>query len=187
MMYRIKYLVLGIIVCSFIAACHRNQKGAQAVFNDSLNANATPDSTVYGICGQGTAMHTLQLITDSGDTIDYLLNTDTPPETQLHGGLLVGDRMAVVGTEIENERVALHVLNLTSLFGRWKSIDKDFEVQEDGIVKSFLQNEHHAWTAWKLLNGKLLLDRDTFDINTLGADTLALENKDGIFVYQRKK
>ena len=187
MLHYLKYFAFGILLCSFIASCNRQTKGAQAVLNDSLNSNSTPDSTVYGICGQGTAMHTLQLITDSGDTIEYLLNTDTPPETQLHGGLLVGDRMAVVGTQIENEHVALHVLNLTSLFGHWQSIDKDFELQEGGIVKSFLQNENRSWTAWKLLNGKLLLDRDTFDINTLGADTLALENKEGSFVYQRKK
>lgn len=37
-----------------------------------------------------------------------------------------------------------------------------------------------------MLNGHLLLGRDTFDILTLGGDTLELENSKGIFVYTRK-
>lgn len=39
----------------------------------------------------------------------------------------------------------------------------------------------------EILNGQLLLNRDTFDIDQLSADSLYLENHDGIFVYKRVK
>ena len=39
----------------------------------------------------------------------------------------------------------------------------------------------------KILNGQLLLSQDTFDIYELGADSLYLENRSGIFAYKRVK
>jgi hypothetical protein len=37
------------------------------------------------------------------------------------------------------------------------------------------------------MNGKLLLNKDTFDIDNLGPDSLLLENHQGIFVFKRQK
>ena len=80
-----------------------------------------------------------------------------------------------------------NAINITSLLGNWTSLDKNFEIKEGGEVTSILQSEKNVWTSWKIFNGKLLLSRDTFDVIELGADSMALENKAGIFVFERKK
>lgn len=146
------------------------------------------DSTVYGVCGEGTAMHTVELITDAGDSVTYIIQEDEEGRSCVQGGLLVGDRLAVIGaTDRYGERVATKVINLTTLQGKWTSLDKNFEILEGGLIKSNVTAESNPWTEWKILNGQLLLNRDTFDIDQLSADSLYLENHDGIFVYKRVK
>ncbi len=153
----------------------------------SKDEETVVDSTVYGVCGESTGMHTLELISDEGDTLQYMLNDDGDYKSDVLGGKMVGDHMAVIGTKYQDELVARKVINLTSLLGKWMSIDKNFEIQEGGIVKSFVRSEKSPWTTWKILNGQLVLNKDTFSIYSLGADSLYLENKVGIFAYQRQK
>ena len=148
---------------------------------------STPDSTVYGVCGEGTSMHALELVTDEGDTLTYLVDADTEQET-VKGGLFAGDRMAVVGYKgAEGDMVATCAVNLTTLMGKWTSIDKNFEIQEGGLVESSIKAETRPWTSWKIHNGQLLLNADTFAIERLGADSLCLENGEGIFVFKRQR
>ncbi len=171
----------------FMAACH-NGKTQQAPDSDSTQTalQEDDDSTVYGLCGEGTAMHTLQLVQASGDTINYLIDADV--QTDVQGGLMVGDRLAVLGGKnVDGENEAKMVINLTTLVGKWTSIDKNFEIQEGGVVQSFVKAESHPYTSWRIYNGKLLLNADTFKIDVLGADSLYLENKAGIFAYKRQK
>ena len=78
-------------------------------------------------------------------------------------------------------------INLTSLFGNWHSLIVNFEIKEDGTITSTLQSEKSPWTTWKIWNGKLILSKDTFTVDKLGAEALSLENKDGIFVFNRGK
>ena len=148
-----------------------------------MNEVAEVDSTLYGVCGEGTSMHTVELITDGGDTIYY--GTLEEDEVEVVGGLMVGDRLAIVGANGEEGFVASRVLNLTTLLGKWTSLDKNFESVEGGMVNSNIEAESNPWVSWKILNGHLLLNTDTFDIVELGADSLYLENRDGIFVYKR--
>ena len=84
-------------------------------------------------------------------------------------------------------KVAKKVINLTTLQGKWTSLDKNFEILEGGTVKSNVQAEKNPWTSWKILNGQLVLNADTFSIDRLGGDSLYLENRQGIFVYTRQK
>ena len=148
---------------------------------------STPDSTVYGVCGEGTSMHALELVTDEGDTLTYLVDADAEQET-VKGGLFAGDRMAVVGYKgAEGDMVATCAVNLTTLMGKWTSIDKNFEIQEGGLVESSIKAETRPWTSWKIHNGQLLLNADTFAIERLGADSLCLENGEGIFVFKRQR
>ena len=86
----------------------------------------------------------------------------------------------------EQGLIATQVINLTTLLGKWTSLDKNFEILEGGIVQSSVQAESNPWTSWKLLNGRLVLNADTFKISCLGADSLYLENEKGIFVYKRQ-
>ena len=53
------------------AACN-GKKPSNAMVSASVE-ECDADTTAYGVCGDGTAMHTLQLITDLGDTLEYAL------------------------------------------------------------------------------------------------------------------
>lgn len=169
-----------------ISACHDKPQRNNDKKVESSEQTVIQDSTIYGVCGDGTMMHSLQLITDGGDTLAFVLPDSADGSKTVVGGLLAGDRLAVVeGQLIDGEKCARKVINLTTLQGKWTSIDKNFEVLEGGEVKSDVEAEKNPWTTWKILNGKLLLNRDTFDIDELGSDSLYLENKVGIFVYKR--
>lgn len=177
-------LFLTLIV---IAGCHPNSTKSESHGSDSTSVDSsTADSTVYGTCGEGTAMHSLELITDAGDTLQYIIAENKEGRQDVQGGLLVGDRLAVIeGESMDGDRMAKKVVNLTTLLGKWMSLDKNFEILEGGVVKSHLKAETKPWTKWKILNGKLLLNTDTFEINELNKDSLYLENKQGIFTYKR--
>ena len=54
-------------------------------------------------------------------------------------------------------------------------------------MNSNVEAEKNPWTSWKILNGKLLLNRDTFEIDNIGSDSLEIENRNGIFLYKRAK
>lgn len=145
------------------------------------------DSTIYGRCGINTATHTLEIVTDDGDTISCVIHhADTADmDDPVKGGLFVGDRLAVLlDTGGDDELVATRVINLTTLMGRWASLDRTFELHEGGVVTS-CSSEPEPWTEWRITNGRLVLSVDTFDIFTLGADSLWLENAGGIYEYRR--
>lgn len=177
----------------FLAGCNVKKEKSQAVVDDE---EVVADSTVYGVCGEGTSMHSLELITDAGDTITYTIldaeadlegGLSSGPVTSVVGGMMSGDKMAVTGHKVEGEMLADRVINVTSLLGHWTSLDKNFEIEEGGTVRSNVKAETNPWTSWKILNGQLLLNRDTFAIDNLGADSLAIENARGIFLFKRQK
>ena len=177
----------------FLAGCNAKKEKPQAVVDDE---EVVADSTVYGVCGESTSMHSLELITDAGDTITYTIldaeadldgGLSSGPVTTVVGGMMSGDKMAVTGHKVEGEMLADRVINVTSLLGHWTSLDKNFEIEEGGTVRSNVKAETNPWTSWKILNGQLLLNRDTFAIDNLGADSLAIENARGIFLFKRQK
>jgi hypothetical protein len=81
---------------------------------------------------------------------------------------------------------AKEVVNMTTLLGKWVSLDKSFELQEGGVVVSDI-TEPKPLVDWKICNGLLVLSADTFSIYELGADSLLLENDKGIYAYKRLK
>lgn len=172
-----------------LAACDAKKKQQIEDTDEVVEVN---DTTVYGVCGEGTSMHSLEIITDAGDTLVYtLLSQDAETEVEtpsdVQGGLMAGDKMAVIGHKTADELVADRVINVTSLLGHWTSIDKNFTIEEGGTVHSAVKAETNPWTSWKILNGSLLLNRDTFAIDGLSADSLYLENANGIFTFKRQK
>lgn len=180
--FRIILLVVGMLS---IINCSEKKK-TQAPDKDVLQESGVLDSTIYGKCGENTAIHTLELITLQGDTTNYVLGVDI--DIKVQGGLLIGDRLAVIAHKNEDgENIAETVINLTTLVGKWRSIDKLFEIQEDGTVLSTIKEENNPWSSWKIFNGKLVLSKDTFTINELGADSLYLENRYGIFAFRRQQ
>ena len=189
-MKKLCYLFIGLM---FIGLCGCNeQKQQQKVLTDTLGFDTIiedSDTTIYGKCGEGTAMHSLELITTDGDTLLLMIDDDSIPI--IKGGLSVGDRLAVTvrpaGPDDDTDGdIATQVINITTLLGKWSALDKTFELFDDGAVICNV-NEPKPITAWRIFNGHFLLSTDTFDIYELGADTLYLENRDGIFVYKRIK
>ncbi|MBQ3362313.1 MAG: hypothetical protein IJG46_09300, partial [Prevotella sp.] len=58
------------------------------------------DQTIYGVCTDGTAMNTLELTTDNGDTLSLSL-TKAQEAGKVLGGLQVSDRVAVLADSLK--------------------------------------------------------------------------------------
>jgi len=185
-MRKILYLVFAFAVLLAASSCKdKVNKTIGSVNVDSLAVDES-DSTIYGVCGESSGMSTMQLITDAGDTMEILIDED-PEYPVVKGGVFSGDRMAVLAYQQEGEWIATDAINLSSLLGKWTSLDKNFEIFEGGVVKSNVKAESNPWTSWKIYNGKLIFNRDTFTVNTLGADSLYIEDSKGIYTYKRQK
>ncbi len=181
----IKRLACFLLLLLVFASCGQEKKPTAEKIEEEVEVN---DSTLYGVCGRATRGHRLQLITNMRDTLKIQINDEQSEEmTLVLGGLMAGDRMAVTARKTENGMLAQRIVNITSLIGCWKSIDKNFEITEDGAVNSFQKDESSPWTAWRILNGQLLMNRDTFDITKLSADSLEIESRTGIYFYKRIK
>ena len=180
-----KRIVLFGVAALLLWACSDSKRpnGPQLKVQD---AETVVDTTYYGLCGDGTTMNTLELNGDDGKLHTFIINPDDtiPPVV---GGLLAGDRMAVIGEVRFGDTIATKIINITTLQGKWASIDRNFEIKEDGVVESMVKEASNPWTAWRICNGQLLFDRDTFDIMELGADSLFLESRDGIYGFKRIK
>ena len=132
-MRRLFFFTVAVVGLMLMAGCHDRKAAKVMGMNDSVDVEADNDSTIYGVCGEGTSMHSLQLIADNGDTLDVFVDDEEPGVVQ--GGLLAGDRIALIAYKsADGEMVAQRVINLTSLLGKWTSIDKNFEIVEGGDI-----------------------------------------------------
>lgn len=164
-----------------------DKKEANIPVIKETKAVAQGDETKFGECVNATS-HSFQLVQIDGDTLDFIVEEQyLSPEDSLVvgdvvcGGLYDGNKMAVMATPGEEGLVVRKAINVTSLMGRWTSLDKNFEIKDGGVVESHVQNESNPYTEWKILNGKLVLSKDTFNILSIGNDSLYLENEKGIY------
>ncbi|MBR5351090.1 MAG: hypothetical protein IK124_07650 [Prevotella sp.] len=175
------YLCLVLFMMG-ITACN-DKKSAPVLDSDMTDSIEVVDTTLYGRCGDGSAMHTLELITDENDTLIIMVNTDSV--MSVRGGMAVGDRMAAIVYKDEDDVMRSNmVVNLTTLLGKWVALDRSFEILEGGIVEGDT-HEPHPYREWKINNGRLVLSTDTFSVYELGVDSLLLENDRGIYCYKR--
>jgi hypothetical protein len=168
---------------------------------DSTDMNGTQDPTIYGVCGEGTAMNTLQVVTDLGDTIQMDI-TYARENNQVFGGLQVGDRMAIVPNAKKTE--ALVVINQAALLGNWVmpnpldgSDEVGFRIKEGGIVEGIEQSSL-TYKTWRLVRGKLELvdvregggeeeEVTLYDLVRLTPDSLILKDSEDIYEYGRQQ
>ena len=199
-MKRISVIMMVAVAVWMMASCGNGTKQVPFDNGDSA-AIANADPTVYGVCGEETAMHTLQLLTDTGDTLVLDL-TPAQEENQVLGGLQAGDRMVVVPSK--DKKSALVVINQSTLLGNWvmpNPIDGSDEVgiciKEGGIAESIEQSSI-IYKTWRLVKGKLevTLVRDggsgedeiyVYDILKLNADSLVYKDAEDTFEYGRQK
>lgn len=194
--------IISIVAFAVLMMGSCGNKTQQVPFDNGDSAEVVnADPTIYGICGEATAMNTLQLITDMGDTL--VLDISTAQENgQVFGGMQVGDRMAVIpNTDLQSAEM---VINQATLMGNWvmpNPIDGSDEVgisiKEGGIAESIDQSNIN-YKTWRLYRGKLeiVLVREggseedevyLYDIVKLGADSLVYKDADETLEYSRQK
>lgn len=173
-------LLAAVAATMVMTGCTEKKNAAPA-----QEAEQTPaDSMVYGHCGEGTAMNTLELVTPDGHSTTYTLD-DGEQTTEALGGLNAGDSMAVMaGGNIDGMPVAREVVNITSLMGRWSSLDYSFALLDGGKMTSEGREALPAGN-WRLLNGKLIIGETAYTIKTLGPDSLYLVNGKTTTGYRR--
>jgi hypothetical protein len=191
--------ILSALIVLFGSCGNKSQK---VPFDNGDSAySSKADPTLFGVCGVETTMNTLQLITDTGDTLQLDL-TLARDNAQVFGGLQVGDRMAVIANDKRTEAVL--VINQAALLGNWvmpNPIDGSDEVgisiKEGGIAESIEQSAV-VYKTWKLTRGKLEIvmvreggteEEETYlyDIVKLSPDSLIYKDADDTFEYCRQK
>lgn len=167
---------------------------------DSLSAGGDDGRNVFGICGEGSAMNTLQVITDGGDTLSLGIS-EAKDNGKVFGGYDCGDRMAVV---LDDDRTAARiVINVTTLLGNWLMAAPSgggssvgISLKDGGKAESIGRNAM-ACKAWRIAGGRLEIsaaaegggggdDIYVYDIVKLDADSLAFAGGGDVFRYARQ-
>ena len=187
------FVWLMIAVAAMTASCdNKSSRQTTEEAPDSVAVDvAVGDSTLYGVCGDGSAMNTLQLITDEGDTV-VLSITDANDNGLCFGGFQSGDRMAVI---LKDGSTAGQVINLSALQGDWVTggSETGISLKEGGIAES-IGDASVEYSSWRLLNGKLEIERvrdgetesALYDIVSIGPDSLVFKDSSKIYKYSRK-
>lgn len=209
-----KKSVLFVVMAACVIAlgsCGGGNKQSQDVAeNDSTSVDdlIPRDRTIYGLCGEGTAMNTLELLTDNGDTI-ILSMTNAQEAGTVFGGLQTGDRLAVL-TDPTNKQEVAEVINMSTLLGDWimpdpldGSSEVGIRIKEGGVAES-IEMTNIIYRTWKIFNGKLEIlsiregggdeeEMNLYEILYLGADSLAYKtvgrshDEEETFEYSRWK
>jgi len=196
------FSLITIIIMAIMTMVSCGNKTQQVPFDNGDSADiANKDSTIYGVCGEATTMHVLQMLTDTGDTL-MLDIADAIENGQVMGGLQVGDRLAVIPQK--DKEKARFVLNQSALLGNWvmpNPIDGSDEVgiriKEGGIAESIDQSTI-TYKTWRLVKGKLEIvmvheggsgedETYLYDLVRLEPDTLVYKSVDETYEYSRQK
>ena len=196
-----KYVLMAVAAISLLnmVACGDGKKSDVPFEETESVDNSLRDSTIYGICAEGSAMHTLQLITDNGDTLT--LSTIPAQEAgHLFGGYSIGDHMAVLTDQ--SKQKAILIVNLTTLLGEWvmpNPMDGTSEmgifIRDGGIAESINQPAI-IYETWRLVNGQLELmsvrdgggdfeEVERYQLIYLSSDSLAYSNEEDTYEYSR--
>lgn len=199
-MKKFSFLCILSALVVLLGSCGNKTQKVPFDNGDSAFSSKT-DPTLFGVCGVETSMNTLQLITDTGDTLQLDL-TEARDKEQVFGGLQVGDRMAVIAND--DHTVAYMVVNQVALLGNWvmpNPIDGSDEIgimiKEGGIAESIEQSSV-IYKTWKLTRGKLEIvlvreggteEEETYlyDLVKLTPDSLIFKDADDTFEYSRQK
>ncbi len=198
-----RQIVTGGIALLFLhlfSGCEEQKKAPVVPTVERDSVITLPDSTLYGRLGEGTGMSCLEFITENGDTL--VLNKMSE-YTGEYGNILgtienYTDRFGIVTAD--NNQCVHVAVNINQLAQRWKSVEnkKDgFQLNEDGTASPLSQTSPQ-YTAWRLYNGRLLLNvkvmgeygeeirTDSTTIVSLDPNTLVIrDHNNQIFKYYR--
>ncbi len=169
-------------------------------FEEVNIAEVVRDTMLYGFCGEGSAMNTLQIITDANDTIT--LNVAAAKDKNMvFGGYAVGDEMAVAVDK--DTTMATMVINKSALHGNWVqpnpidgSSETGISILKGGTAESIDQSSI-VYKSWRLFNGKLqvvatrndgidLEEVLEFTIKKVTPDSLIIADSEDTYEYSRQ-
>ncbi|MGN1262713.1 MAG: lipocalin family protein [Prevotella sp.] len=190
-----------LVVGMTTASCSNKPQQIHQEENPDTITVVSQNKTVFGLCGEGSAMNTLQLLTDSGDTLSLDLST-AKENNNIFGGYECGDKMAVLLT---NDRSSAElVINETTLLGNWVmpnpldgSSTVGISLKDGGIAESIDQSTI-IYKTWKIVDGSLEIqgvregggdieETNVYKIVKLDADSLIYKNEEDLFEYSRRK
>ena len=193
-----KKLLLPVIVLALMVSCKDTPKQQASQENDDHEVEyAFRDSTIYGFCGEGSAMNTLQIITDTGDTITVSV-TKARDRNKVLGGYAVGDEIAVLVNKDSTE--ASLVINKSVLHGDWTmpnpidgSSETGIKILPGGLAESIDQSSI-IYKSWRILKGLLQIQATRedgidmeeylmYNIIKLTNDSLVISDEDDTYEY----
>ncbi len=197
-----KLELAGIVaVCGLTAACgNKAQQVAPTDGADTTVVVVNQNRTVFGICGDGSAMNTIQLITDSGDTLSLDVS-EARENDKVFGGYGSGDKMAVLVNE--DKTGAELVVNESTLLGSWvmpNPIDGSSIVGialKDGGIAESIDQSTIVYRTWRIVDGRIEIqsmregggdeeETNVYDLVKLDADSLIYKNEEDLFEYGRQ-
>ncbi|WP_158249555.1 lipocalin family protein [Prevotella sp. MGM1] len=194
-------LMVTAVAATLFSCGNKTERQAPKDSTNVVENVINKELTVFGMCGEASAMNTLQLITDSGDTLSLSVN-EAKENNNVFGGYGIGDRMAVLLNDDKTE--AKQVINETTLLGNWTMPDPfdgssivGMALKDGGIAES-IDMANIVYKAWRITNGRLELtlmreggseedEIEVYDIKKLDADSLVFGNDEDIFEYCRQK
>lgn len=188
-MRKLVVILMAVAAVAVILGCGGggSKSAGRSVAGEYANGGVAVDSTYYGLVTKVDMQRWFQMLADGGDTLSFSLpEVSDSDEVIVMGGITVGDRLAVTAQRLYDGSLhATKVINLTTLIGSWKYEDSMLEFLEGGDLNT--EGERmKMYAEWRIFNGHLLLSKDTFDIYELTADSLWLEDRDGIYDFERK-
>ena len=116
------FFVMAVAGMMMFGSCGGGKQQGDVADADSANVEdlVPRDNTIYGLCSSGTAMNTLEMITDSGDTLTLSLEK-AQESGKVFGGLQVADRLAVIADK--DKKAAEIVINLPCAIDNGALID----------------------------------------------------------------
>ena len=131
------------------------------------------DTAIYGFCAEGSAMNTLQIITDGGDTIT-VSTARANEKGKVLGGYAIGDEMAIIVNSDTTQ--AILVINKSMLNGDWVmpnpmdgSNETGVRILRGGVAEQFTITREDGIDAEEIL---------VYDIIKLKDNELTLRSTD---------
>ena len=151
------FLIITLITIILLTSC--GQKGTQQNVADEKQIDyVLRDTAIYGFCAEGTAMNTLQIITDGGDTIT-VSTARANDKGRILGGYAIGDEIALIANADTTQ--AIMVINKSMLNGDWVmpnpmdgSNETGVRILRGGVAESIDQSTI-VYKSWRIFNGRL--------------------------------
>ena len=111
-MKRTFYFIMSLFILAVVISCKDSKpKSMMSETEEAEDSVATNDSTIYGTMVDG-GMNSIVLLTDHGDTLEYLVNPNDTFEV-VKGGKINGDRFAIIGYKEYGDNFMRSAINLT--------------------------------------------------------------------------